>query len=733
MVSNFSPRFGREPYPWQLDVGEAFVLKLDGVIIAGTGAGKTIPFMLPLLINPTKYILVISPLKVLQHDQAKRFRKMKLSAAAVNGDTYSAAIQEGLESGKYQAIFTSPEMCLQHPGFRKWLHSEQATENILGLIIDEAHCISQWGGDFRKLYAMLDQLRVLFPLGTPVHAFSATLQPDALAEVCSSLSINLGKAFFLNLGNDRPNITPSVVRMKGSSDYSAVDQFLPNPETVHSFEDLPKSLLFVNAVKKSHKLCQHVRKIYGGRFDENIAFLHAHRTRRAKRAVMRKFRQGKIRILVATEAAGMGADIPDIELVIQFGFPKSLSVWIQRAGRAGRSPDIQARAILLVEQRAFQRRKRRKRKKPAAGEASDSGSSDSSSESEAEAGGNTVPPAGTAAPAAPVPPAGTAAPTAPATQKDDGREWGKKVEEALRKYASTRSCRRDVTDDYFNNPARRAPTGQCCDNCSSLPPPPSPEPEETRSQTPDSSPTSSAHSTPSKSVNSNGKRPMRRPRGDGPAARRGEHLQNVRAALNRFRVKMVLSDRYSQTSFSPEVILPDPTLKTLASNARIKTVEDIVSVITNPPWMMAQRHGQEVLDLIARLDRAERDERNARTIANREARKRQTAAKKANKNTPSTPTPLPGPSSGVLTDTSNLRPAPSYPVYSPFYPARHPVPSTPVRTLPLQMSPTTQSPFFYYPYSPAPSTLPPTPMQHMQQYPYGYYPHTHSPHTPGPQ
>jgi bloom syndrome protein len=203
-------------------------------------------------------------------------------------------------------------MCLQHPGFRKWLRSEQATDNILGLIIDEAHCLSQWGGDFRKLYALLDQLRGLMPLDTPVHAFSATLQPDALAEVCSSLSIDLRKSIFLNLGNDRPNITPSVVRMKGGTDYDAVNPLLRDPASVKSFEDLPKAIIFTNALKKTHKLCQHVRKIYGNRFDENIAFLHAHRTRRAKRTVMRKFRQNKIRILVATEAAGM---------VIHFFYP----------------------------------------------------------------------------------------------------------------------------------------------------------------------------------------------------------------------------------------------------------------------------------------------------------------------------------------------------------------------------------------------------------------------------
>ncbi|KAJ6601732.1 P-loop containing nucleoside triphosphate hydrolase protein [Mycena vulgaris] len=649
MAAGFLPRFGRLPYPWQLDVGEAFILKLDGVVIAGTGAGKTIPFMLPLLINPTKYVLIISPLKVLQHDQ--RFRKMKISAAAVNGDTYSAELQE-------------------------------ATANILGLIIDEAHCISQWGGDFRKLYSLLDQLRGLLPLGTPVHAFSATLAPDALAEVCASLSINLGKAFFLNLGNDRPNITPSVVQMKSEADLDALNDHLPDPTTINSPADFPKMTIFTNSVKKTHKICQHVRKFYGSRFDENIAFLHAHRTRRAKRTVMRKFRQGKIRILVATEAAGMGADIPDIELVIQFGFPKSLSVWIQRAGRAGRSPELHARAILLVEKSAFQQRKKRrqKRKKTAQVQvtASDSESSDSDS-SESEAGADDPP-------------------AAAATIAEDGKEWGKNVEEALRKYTSTRGCRRDVADEYFNNPTRRAPTGECCDNCSRSR---EPSPLLDRPETPQNSPSSSAHSTPSKSPNSNGKRQMRRPRGDGPAVRRRDHLKTVRSALNNFRVKMVLSDRYSQTSFIPEVILPDPTLTTLASNARIKTIEDIVSTVTNPPWMMAQRHGQEVLDLIAR---------------NREARKRATAAKNARNKAPPPP-----PSPQVFANTSNF--------------------TTPAHTMPYYHYPHSQGsapPYFALPTSapadysstPSPFSAPhadsPVPTPPIQPYP-NFYPHFYPP------
>ncbi|KAJ7200296.1 hypothetical protein GGX14DRAFT_355609 [Mycena pura] len=90
----FEERFKKPPYDWQINVSEAFVLSLDVVVIAGTGAGKTMPFMMPLLLHPEKYSLVISPLKVLQQDQAQRFEKMGLKAATVNGDTYTRDLQK---------------------------------------------------------------------------------------------------------------------------------------------------------------------------------------------------------------------------------------------------------------------------------------------------------------------------------------------------------------------------------------------------------------------------------------------------------------------------------------------------------------------------------------------------------------------------------------------------------------------------------------------------------------
>ncbi|KAJ6526206.1 P-loop containing nucleoside triphosphate hydrolase protein [Mycena sp. CBHHK59/15] len=462
----FEEMFKKPPYEWQIDVSEALVLGLDAVVIAGTGAGKTIPFMMPLLLDPTKFVLIISPLKILQEDQAKHFRKMGLKAVAVNGDTYTWELQQDLRTQTHNAILTSPEMCFEHQDFRNWLRDEQTGKCVLAVIVDEAHCAAQWGGDFRPHYALLHRLRALLPVGTPILATSATLSPSAMTEVCSGLDLDLRHSFFLNLGNDRPNIMPSVVQMKSSKDYAAIDSHLPDPAEVTSPDDVPKTIVFANNVKKTQILSSHLRRRYP-QISDSITFLHAHRTAKAKRRIMKEFRKGKIKILVATEAPGMGADIPDIELVIQFGVPSSLSVWTQRAGRAGRSPELQARAILLVERSMFQRRKKRKRKaraKPTR-EPESSDSDDSSSES----GADEPPP-----PPPELPPDTTSRtlepPTAPTqiAEPADGLEWGKAVDPVLREYISTVNCRRDMTDRHFNNPPRRPATGECCDNCTAI-------------------------------------------------------------------------------------------------------------------------------------------------------------------------------------------------------------------------------------------------------------------------
>ncbi|KAJ6448998.1 hypothetical protein C8R45DRAFT_1224523 [Mycena sanguinolenta] len=484
------------------------------------------------------------------------------------------------------------------------IRSEPTGKRVLAVIVDEAHCASQWGGDFRPDYALLDRIRTLLPIGTPVLATSATLNSQALTDICSGLNLDLNQSFFLNLGNDRPDITPSVINMNSAKDYSAVDAFFPPPSEVHTPADLPKSMVFTNVIKKTQILCRHLRRLYPNLPRSSIDFLHAHRTSKAKRRIMKEFRKGKIKILVSTEAAGMGYDIPDIELIIQFGIP----------------PSLPARAVMLVEKSMFQRKKPRKggtAKVPIEPEIAGPPDSDSSSDEESDGG---------------------TSPTRKSVAKkggkmakadlNDGLVWGKKVDPILREYISTDGCRRDFADKHFNNPPRRPPTGPCCDNCIRMTGLESDDDSAagSRPQTPtntDSAP-SSAHSTPSKRANANGKRPTTR--GDGPATRRGEHLKDAQAALKDWRTRTFLR-QYANSPFTDVGILPDKILTTLASK-RIRSLDEMTEKLS-VPWMLSGRHGEEVIQLLKCLDDARREQKAKASQAKKAAKQKEKEALKA--------------------------------------------------------------------------------------------------------
>ena len=298
-----------------------------------------------------------------------------------------------------------------------------------------------------QAYAELGKLRAFFPPHIPIYATSATVPASTLQDITVSLGIDIANTFFLNLGNDRPNISFSVNRMNGAEDFAALKPHLFR--TVGSLtpttpDDLFKTFVFTNTVSSTLVGTRFIRSWLPKHLWKYVAFIHAHRSSRDKRRVMRRFRRGRIKILVATEAAEMvrfnlfmhlsfiscwqGANIPDIEQVIQFGVPTSLSVWMQRAGRAGRSRNINARAILLAEKSMFERRQVRRRKDARIDDASlsDSGNEEGDDEPEDEQADR---------------------PTLVGIC-----EWKKKVDDALREWIETEDCRRIVADRYFGNP-----------------------------------------------------------------------------------------------------------------------------------------------------------------------------------------------------------------------------------------------------------------------------------------
>ncbi|KIM73718.1 hypothetical protein PILCRDRAFT_15010 [Piloderma croceum F 1598] len=585
----FCERFGTDPFEWQLDMTEAILLGLDSVVIAGTGAGKTMPFMMPLLLDKAKKVIIVSPLKVLQADQAVRFEQMQIPTVAVNGDTWDSDLRKGLTEDLFQGILTSPEMCLQHDEFRKILIEEKFSKNICAM------------------YAFLEKLRAFFPPDIPFLPTLATLPPLALREVRSKLAIDPNTSFYLSLSNDRPNIAWSVQQINGSDDYEALRPLLA--------ANITKTIVFTNTVNSSQIGCKRIHLFFAKQLCKYMDCLHSHRTVKAKRRVMRRFRQGKVKILIATEAAGMGADILDIEQVIQFGVPSSLSVWIQRAGRAGCSPDINARAILLVEKSMFQWRKKHKKRGQESDDSEESGSDIGEEESEEE-------------------------------EEDEigadssNMEYGKKVEPELQLWIECANCWRDVADEYFNNPPVRK------DNSST-------DGTDGHPHTPTPSGLNSEHTTPSKSPNAHGKRQMHASKG-GPATRRGEHLQDARGALEHWWFK-TQRDHYSPSSVTAVTLLPDPTLMTLASNARICTTEDIKAVV-KPPWIMARRHGNEVLALLMVIDDAEKLTREE-TKRSKAKKRRKVTGRKKNSREATKPKQLPRPALAGLS-VFNVTPLP---------------------------------------------------------------------------
>ncbi|KAF8446420.1 P-loop containing nucleoside triphosphate hydrolase protein [Boletus edulis BED1] len=576
-------RMGRKPYPWQLDCAEAFILGIDCIVLAGTGYGKTLPFTIPSFLLPDKITIVISPLNALEEDQARRFREVGLKAAVVNHETFDNKLYEvrtyGSTDMSYQVIFTSPEMALKNNQFCSLLAMPAYHKRMIGIVIDEAHCISQWGGDFRPAYSELDKLRSFVPLNVPIYATTATMSPSILGEVRRVLHIDPVESFYLNLGNDRSNVTQECRTIPNATSTSALDFVYEGAESV---DDLPRALIFVNKVLDSQLVWRRSQEILPLHLRPSVDYLNARRSSRSKKLVLQRFQGGQIRILVVTEIGGMGLDIPDITLVVQFGVPLSLTVWLQRAGRAGRSSHVQARAILLVELSALQR-------------ASANVAEIVSNENNEEEEGNVA--------------------------------YRKKVEPALREWVETEDCRRDVADKFFDNPPGRSPpTGQCCDNCTRKVMPPIPSPPSNGPVAPMTASIDIAEDEPSQHLNASGKRPMGSGAREG-TRRAGEHLHCVRQALFQWRANTRKRD-YPYCCFTGIALLPDGPLTTIASNRRLKVIDDLRAVL-GTSWAFINAYGEEVLALVKKMDEDDKDIRAMKVLTNRQAKRQATDAAKA--------------------------------------------------------------------------------------------------------
>lgn len=178
------------------------------------------------------------------------------------------------------------------------------TKDFLGCIVDEAHCVSEWGEKFRTAFVEIEKARA-FLTSKPIMLASATLPPDMLQSVMNTLSFSRKKSFVLNLGNDRPNITPIVHRIKGGeSDLEALDFLV---KAALEGGELERTIIYFNTKELTRNAYLYLRNKFpeDSPYREQLDFIYAPRSPATKARVMRLFREGKIKILCATEVAGM--------------------------------------------------------------------------------------------------------------------------------------------------------------------------------------------------------------------------------------------------------------------------------------------------------------------------------------------------------------------------------------------------------------------------------------------
>jgi ATP-dependent DNA helicase RecQ len=306
--------FGLDSFrPGQADVVAAMLAGRDVLSVAPTGSGKSISYWVPAVVEGG-LTMVVSPLIALMKDQVDRLTERGVPATFINSSLDRAEDAERLRqaySGAYRLLFLAPER-LGRPGFMNRL----AELRVRRIVVDEAHCISTWGHDFRPDYRLLSAA-VAACGRPPVAAFTATATPQVRADIATSLDLH--DPFVSVTGFNRPTLTLSVIRCRG--DRAKRDQLRRLLD-----DQSQRALVYVGTVAAAEEVAEELHAAcYHGRQDAGV-----------RRRVQEDFTAGKSQVVVATSAFGMGVDIPDIRRVIHYHLPGSLEAYYQEAGRAGR-------------------------------------------------------------------------------------------------------------------------------------------------------------------------------------------------------------------------------------------------------------------------------------------------------------------------------------------------------------------------------------------------------------
>ena len=293
----------------------------DCLVLMPTGGGKSLCYQIPALLRPGTGI-VVSPLIALMHDQVSALREAGVRAAFLNSSLSSeeaGKVERGLAAGDYDLLYVAPERLLM-PRFLAQLERLQAAARLALFAIDEAHCVSQWGHDFRPEYMQLALLHERFP-GVPRIALTATADRVTRAEIVQRLGLEGARQFVASF--DRPNIRYRIVEKA-----NARAQLLAFVRAEHAGE---AGIVYCLSRRKVEETAAWLAA-------EGVAALPYHAGMDADTRALHqaRFQREDGIVMVATIAFGMGIDKPDVRFVAHLDLPKSIEGYYQETGRAGR-------------------------------------------------------------------------------------------------------------------------------------------------------------------------------------------------------------------------------------------------------------------------------------------------------------------------------------------------------------------------------------------------------------